>query len=91
MKLTDADRAAISATLKISEPWDASCAIEGDVVGRLFLAGKRAGREDMRERAANAAYTAETGHCLNAQDHALSGIIRGAIAKAIRALGVDDE
>ena len=81
MKLTDADKDKIRGALEgsgcdtVIEPTDIA----------IYLAGKRAGREDMRERAARAcrfatvAMSPETAKLLDQ------------LADDIRALGVDDD
>ena len=77
MKLTDADRAAIIEVLERG-----GFESEIDLADRnLYLAGKRAGREDMRERAAKA--------CMEFLHD--PWCCAGSCAEAIRALGVDDD
>lgn len=79
MKLTDADKQ------HIERAWDQLTRGPGLTDVTFFLAGKRAGREDMRERAqrvcrfATGAMSPETAKLLDQ------------LADDIRALGVDDD
>lgn len=80
MKLTDADKKnALLIVSPLSNLPSLSRLLPYE--GALYLAGKRAGREDMRERAAKA---------LGAAHWVGRGIAEGLI-DLIRALGVDDE
>ena len=87
MKLTDADRAALLDVLELNG--DTGEIYPEDVA--IYLAGKRAGREDMRERAAKVCQRIIDKHRpLDLYADESDQVIGDAIA-AIRALGVDDE
>lgn len=80
MKLTDADKKnALLIVSPLSNLPSLSRLLPYE--GALYLAGKRAGREDMRERAAKA--------CMEFLHD--PWCCAGSCAEAIRALGVDDE
>lgn len=87
MKLTDADRAAIKSVLR-EKRFTQVMAMDA----QLYVAGKRAGREDMRERAVKAC---EGEHVIAAGTgdparYAYNSATEHCAA-AIRALGVDDD
>lgn len=86
MKLTYADRETIWAVIE-NDDWiqPGELVTEANIIGRAYLAGKRAGRKDMRERAAKAC---EGEDCDQTEYRCMS---LGRVAAAIRALGVDDE
>ena len=89
MRLTDEDRAAIVAAWNDAKPiWrlDENDTLTAPLLA-VYLAGKRAGAEAMRERAAKVCADHDPGPI----HEACCLVVQSQLVAAIRALGVDDE